>query len=251
MDTKPTREKEDERAAEHDAFAEPARAVARDCIVAVSGASFLADPTGVLVEPHERVMIVSDLHLEKGSSFAARGVLIPPYDTMATLARLAAAIARHTPRLVVALGDSFHDRDAHARLPQADRETLAAMQAGRDWIWIAGNHDPVPPESCGGEACREFKLGAIVLRHEPSDAAGEICGHLHPTARIATRAQTMTRRCFVSDGQRLVMPAFGAYTGGLNVRDGAFARLFFRSRATAFLLGEGRVHAIPLNRCSA
>ena len=111
---------------------------------------FLADLSGALFWEEQSLLVVSDLHLEKGSSFAARGVLLPPYDTVATLSRLAAVIARHDPRMVIALGDSFHDRDAHERLSAPDREALAAMQARRDWIWISGNHDPALPSDLGG-----------------------------------------------------------------------------------------------------
>src|SRR5204863_7276999 len=108
----------------------------------VAGVALVADLSGALYWEAQRLLVVSDLHLEKGSSFAARGVLLPPYDTAATLSRLAAVIARHDPRMVIALGDSFHDRDAHERLPRPDRDAISAMQPGRDWIWIAGNHDP-------------------------------------------------------------------------------------------------------------
>ena len=163
--------------------------------------------------------MVSDLHLEKGSSFAARGVLLPPYDTVATLGRLAAVIARHDPRMVIALGDSFHDRDAHDRLSATDRDAIAALQSRRDWIWISGNHDPALPPDLGGVVASEVAIGRIVFRHEPTGAAGEIAGHLHPKARVSTRGRSMERRCFACDGERAVMPAFGAYTGGLSIRD--------------------------------
>ena len=148
-----------------------------------------------------------------------RGVLLPPYDTVATLSRLAAVIARHDPRMVIALGDSFHDRRAHERLSDADRDALSAMQARRDWIWISGNHDPALPPDLGGVVASEVAIGPIAFRHEPTGAAGEIAGHLHPKARVATRGRSMERRCFACDGERAVMPAFGAYTGGLSIRD--------------------------------
>src|SRR5438128_12436748 len=110
--------------------------------VTVADVGFVADFSGALFWEERSLLVVSDLHLEKGSSFATRGVLLPPYDTVATLGRLAAAIARHDPRMVIALGDSFHDRDAYGRLSAPDRDTIAALQARRDWIWISGNHDP-------------------------------------------------------------------------------------------------------------
>jgi len=197
----------------------------------------------------QRLLVVSDLHLEKGSSFAARGVLLPPYDTAATLSRLAAAISRHDPRMVIALGDSFHDRNAHERLSAGDREAIAALQARRDWIWISGNHDPALPPDLGGIVATEVAIGPIVFRHEPTGAAGEIAGHLHPKARVATRARWMERRCFASDGERVVMPAFGAYTGGLSIRDEAFAKIFSAGAFMAHVLGDSRLHVIAASRC--
>ena len=165
--------------------------MARVSKVAIAGATFLADLSGALFWKEQSLLVVSDLHLEKGSSFAARGVLLPPYDTVATLSRLAAVIARHDPRMVIALGDSFHDRDAHERLSVPDRDALAALQARRDWIWISGNHDPALPSDLGGVVAREVAIGAIMFRHEPTGAAGEIAGHLHPKARVPTRGRTM------------------------------------------------------------
>src|SRR6188508_2816100 len=136
--------------------------------VAIADVTFLADLSGALFWKEQSLLVVSDLHLEKGSSFAARGVLLPPYDTVATLSRLAAVIARHDPRMVIALGDSFHDRDAHERLSTPDREALTAMQVRRDWIWISGNHDPALPSDLGGVVADEVAIGSIMFRHEPT-----------------------------------------------------------------------------------
>jgi DNA ligase-associated metallophosphoesterase len=215
----------------------------------IAGVQFTADASGVLFWDDERLLIVSDLHLEKGSSFATRGILLPPYDTAATLARLAAVIARYQPRRIVALGDSFHDAQAHARVAGSDRDTIGAMQAGRDWIWIAGNHDPLPPDSLNGSVAGELAIGPICFRHEPTGVAGEIAGHLHPKARVATRGRSIERRCIASDGARAVMPSFGAYTGGLSIRDRAFAKVFGTSPFTVHLLGDNRLHAMPAARC--
>ena len=187
----------------------------------VADVSLVADLSGALFWEEQRLLVVSDLHLEKGSSFAARGVLLPPYDTVATLGRLAAVIARHDPSMVIALGDSFHDRTAHERLSESDRDALSALQARRDWIWISGNHDPALPSDLGGVVATEVAIGPIAFRHEPTGASGEIAGHLHPKARVSTRGRSMERRCFACDGERAVMPAFGAYTGGLSIRDAA------------------------------
>jgi DNA ligase-associated metallophosphoesterase len=217
--------------------------------VSISDVTFVADLSGALVWEEQRLLVVSDLHLEKGSSFATRGVLLPPYDTVATLGRLAAVISRHNPRTVIALGDSFHDRAAHERLSADDRDVLAALQNGRDWIWISGNHDPALPRDLGGTVAGEVAIGPITFRHEPSGAHGEIAGHLHPKARVSARGRSMERRCFASDGLRAVMPAFGAYAGGLSIRDAAFARIFPKNGFVAHLLGDRRVHAIAAARC--
>lgn len=217
--------------------------------VAIADVVFLADLSGALFWQEQRLLVVSDLHLEKGSSFAARGVLLPPYDTVATLGRLAAVIARHDPRMVIALGDSFHDRSAHERLSDLDREALTAMQVRRDWIWISGNHDPALPADLGGAVASEVAIGPIVFRHKPTGASGEIAGHLHPKARVPTRGRSIERRCFACDGERAVMPAFGAYTGGLSIRDAAFAKIFRAPGLMAHVLGDNRLHAIAASRC--
>jgi uncharacterized protein len=215
----------------------------------IADVSFIADVSGALFWDAQHLLVVSDLHLEKGSSFAARGVLLPPYDTVATLGRLAAVVARYDPRMVIALGDSFHDRDAHQRLAAADRDAIFALQARRDWIWISGNHDPALPSDLGGMVASEVAIGSIAFRHEPTGAYGEIAGHLHPKARVATRGRAMERRCFASDGERAVMPAFGAYAGGLSIRDAAFAKIFPSLGFVAHVLGDNRLHSIAASRC--
>ena len=217
--------------------------------LALAGIALLADLSGALVWEEQKLLVVADLHLEKGSSFAARGVLLPPYDTVATLSRLAAVIARHDPRMVIALGDSFHDRQAHARLSEADRDALTALQAHRDWIWISGNHDPALPSDLGGLVASEVAIGEVTFRHEPTGACGEVAGHLHPKARVATRGGGLERRCFVCDGARAVMPAFGAYSGGLSIRDVAFARIFPSPDFAVHVLGDIRLHTIAASRC--
>src|ERR1700688_45987 len=215
----------------------------------VGSVSLVADQTGAIFWPEEGLLAVADLHLEKGSSFARRGVLLPPYDTVATLSRLAAVIARHDPRTVIALGDSFHDRDAHDRLSAPDRDAIAALQVRRDWIWISANHDPSLPPDLGGVVASEVAIGPIACRHEPTGASGEIAGHLHPKARVTTRGRSLERRCFACDGERAVMPAFGAYTGGLSIRDAAFAKIFQAPGLMAHVLGDVRLHTIAALRC--
>ncbi len=221
--------------------------------ISIAGITLVADCAGALYWPDEGLVVVADLHLEKGSSFAARGVLLPPYDTAATLARLERVLARCAPRAVVALGDSFHDGDGATRIAESDRATLRALQRGRDWIWIAGNHDPDPAIGVGGTSAATLAIGALVFRHQPEgDAAeGEVAGHLHPVARVGGRGRTVSRRCFATDARRLVMPAFGAYAGGLNIRARAFAELFGTLAFTAHMLGEERLYAVAARRCLA
>ena len=216
-----------------------ANAIAAAGLVGVAGECALCDPRGVLYFPDIGLLCVSDLHLEKGSSIARRGALIPPYDTAATLARLA--------DIVVSLGDSFHDGWGAERLPVPFRDTLEALMAGRDWFWVTGNHDPDAPADLPGETVGELAVGALRFRHEPSrdGAEGEVAGHLHPCARIVQRGRSVRRRCFAGDGARMIMPAFGAYTGSLNVLDRAYHGLFDRARLMAYMLGADRVFAMP------
>ncbi|WP_054312005.1 ligase-associated DNA damage response endonuclease PdeM [Mesorhizobium sp. 1M-11] len=214
--------------------------------VTVAGERALCDPRGTLFFPDLSLLAVSDLHLEKGSSFARRGALIPPYDTAATLARLETVIADYQPRIVVSLGDSFHDGKGAERLHPDFRLRLGELMTGRDWFWIAGNHDPEAPADLPGETVLELAVGAVLFRHEPSKlrVEGEIAGHLHPCARIVQRGRSVRRRCFAGDGTRLIMPAFGAYTGSLNVLDRAYQGLFRRETLMAYMLGAERVFAI-------
>src|SRR3954453_10326124 len=219
--------------------------------VTVRGVALHADCAGALYWPEQGLLVVSDMHFEKGSSFARRGQLLPPYDTTETLARLARMIAHYAPRLVIALGDSFHDRGGHARLSEQDRASLTALQRGRDWIWIAGNHDPDPADGIGGTVAAAISIGALTFPHLPSRDApdGEIAGPLHPVARVAQRGRAVSRRCFACDGKALVMPAFGAYTGGLNIRGRAFAAVFGARKFNAHMLGEDRLYAFAASRC--
>jgi len=219
----------------------------------LGGVVLQADCAGALYWADEGLLVVADLHLEKGSSFARRGMLLPPYDTAATLALLGRVVAHHAPRLVIALGDSFHDGGGPARVMPQDRATLAGLQRGRDWVWIAGNHDPDPARGVGGVSAQSLSLGPLTFRHEPTEgiADGEIAGHLHPSARVTQRGRAVTRKCFAADRRRAVMPAFGAYTGGLNIRDRAFAKVFGALAFTAHLLGERRLYAFAAARCLA
>jgi DNA ligase-associated metallophosphoesterase len=216
--------------------------------LALGGEHFLADCSGALYWPSERTLIVSDLHFEKASFFASRGVMLPPYDTAATLAELAKVIAVYCPARVIALGDSFHDSAGGARLNAEDRAFLLSLQQGRDWLWITGNHDPEYIEQIGGRFAQSFGDGALRFRHQPGGSEFEVVGHYHPVARVPVRGRTVRRRCFASSDQRLVMPAFGSLTGGFNIRDVTFAGLmggdFF-----AHMLGSGRLFSFAAAHC--
>jgi hypothetical protein len=220
--------------------------------ISVNGETLLLDKSGAAVWPAEKTLIFADLHFEKGSAYARRGQLLPPYDTRTTIKRMAEVIARHLPKRVIALGDSFHDGDAAARLDSEECELLAQLAAGAEWIWVEGNHDPKPPAWIGGRVAAEIALGGLVLRHVPGGGAqaGEVAGHLHPASRVRLNGMSVRRRCFVSDGARLLLPSFGAYTGGLDVRDAAIASLFADGFAV-YALGRDRVYAVQGTTSSA
>jgi len=221
--------------------------------VTVCGQQFLADASGALYWPAERTLLVADLHLEKGSAYAERGAMLPPYDTRETLGRLAAAIDRYAPARVVALGDSFHNNGGPSRIGVTDLEALDTLQAGREWIWIAGNHDPNIGRSVGGRVLPEVRLAGLTLRHEPTAGAAthEIAGHLHPAAKLTAHGTSIRRPCFVGNGRRLVMPAFGAFTGGLNVLDAAVLALFGTGGIAVWMLGRDGPYAVAPHLLSA
>ena len=225
--------------------------------VVIAGEPCVLRCSGALHVLAHDVLIAADLHFEKGSSFAARGQMLPPYDSAVTLERLEAEIAELDPRRVVLLGDSWHDGKAIARMAPADRLRLERLAFGRDWIWLEGNHDREALARSGGRSGNDaidglpgtvvetMTVGALRLVHEPQPGAqpGEVAGHLHPAAKVAAYQRSVRRPCFVTDGQRIVLPAFGAFTGGLNVRDVAIAGLF-ASPPIAAALGRERVHPL-------
>ena len=214
--------------------------------ITVCGAVFGADLSGALYWPEQETLIVSDLHLEQGAAFAARGSLLPPYDTGATLAELESVVACYEPRRVISLGDSFHTVDVATRLAPAFCDRINGLQTGREWYWVTGNHDPDLPASLGGRVTPSVSLGRLRFRHEPTlgAAAREIAGHLHPAARLARRGVSVRRKCFVTDGVRLVMPAFGAYTGGVSVMSPAFKPLFGSRDFFVWMLGRDAVYPV-------
>ena len=213
---------------------------------AVAGVEAVCDPFGALFLPDTRTLVVSDLHLEKGAAFARRGSLLPPYDTLSTLTILDAVIARYDPRVVVSLGDNFHDRVGAALLPDLFRERIVDMARGRDWIWINGNHDPDGAADLPGISADELHFAGLAFRHEPSAiaVAGEVAGHLHPAATVRRRDKSVRRACFATDGARMVMPAFGVMTGGLDLSHRALAALFDRDSLVAHMLGRDRIYAV-------
>jgi hypothetical protein len=213
--------------------------------LALGGAAATLRMSGALWLAAERTLICADLHLEKGSSYAARGQMLPPYDTRETLKRLAAEVEALSPATVVLLGDTFHDRASEDRLAPDDAERLRALARGRALVWVVGNHDADGPRALPGDTADEIALAGLAFRHEPTAglAPGEVAGHLHPAARVRATRGSVRRRCFVTDGERMILPAFGAYAGGLNVRDEAFAGLFARPPIAA-ALGTTKVHAV-------
>lgn len=216
------------------AFAPPAEEIS------FCGHQFLALGSGALFWSAEDLLIVADLHLEKMASFASSRQFLPPYDTGATLRRLADDIEATVPAAVVCLGDSFHRDGAAGELVEADRRALEALMAGRDWIWIAGNHDPAP-HGLGGEFVPELAVAGLSLSHHPDPSvAGQIAGHLHPAARVRINGRSTRRPCFVWDDDRMVLPAYGVSTGSLDILGPAFAGLLVPHRLNLVMLGRDR-----------
>ncbi len=214
--------------------------------IVLGGAELSADVSGALYWAAERTLIVADLHLEKGSWLAERGQMLPPFDTRETLLRLAGGLERTEASAVIALGDSFHDRNAADRLGADDARLLRRLQSGRRWTWVTGNHDATIPAAVGGTVVDAVTIGDVTLRHEPAVAFQglEIAGHLHPAARLTRRGQSVRQRCFVGTARRMILPAFGAFTGGLNVLDAAFAPLVGAAEMRVWMLGQTGVYPV-------
>jgi uncharacterized protein len=218
--------------------------------VELAGLAMVLDAAGIAYAPDEAVLLVADLHFEKASSLARRGVYLPPYDTADTLRVLGTLVSHYQPKRVICLGDSFHDASGHERLNASTVEALTQLAAGRDWIWILGNHDPEIKHTLPGTNCAELNMRGVTLRHEPQFQAGtfEIAGHLHPCARIEQRGRSLRRRCFAVNENHMVLPAFGALTGSLNVLDKAYQNMMRGDRANAVMLGQTGAYAIKANR---
>jgi hypothetical protein len=185
-----------------------------------AGETFEATAGGALYWPAQQALLVADLHLEKASWFARLGQFLPPYDSHATLTALAAEVERTGATRLYCLGDSFHDRFGCDRLPDSARELLISLTSRLDWVWIVGNHDPGFADHCGGRIEEEVELAGIILRHEArrEEPRPEISGHFHPKLRVHLRGRQVSRRCFVTSATKIIMPAFGSLTGGLDAR---------------------------------
>ena len=223
--------------------------IASDPLITLAGARMVPLTSGALWWPERRVLTVADLHFGRAERMAREGGgLLPPYETEDTLARLEEAVQRLNPRIVISLGDSFDDLTAAARLQDSVIDRLARLAAGRRLIWIAGNHDPGPVE-LPGTHLEEAEIGGVAFRHITATAqVPEISAHFHPKVRITRRGRRLTRRCFLASGQRLILPAFGTYTGGLDVRDPAFADLI--APGAQLYLMDRRIVALPFDRLS-
>lgn len=214
--------------------------------LSICGKSFVAHKSGALYWPAEKALLVADLHLEKASHYAARGQMLPPYDTRETLTKLADAIDVFSAETVICLGDSLHDNGGATRMDDRDLEILKLMQDDREWIWLTGNHDGKMRGAPGGHVRNEISVEGLVLRHEPrlGPVSHEIAGHLHPAARIVMHGTSLRRPCFISNGLRVVLPAFGAFAGGLNVLDPAFDTLFSNDGFAIWMMGQDGLYPV-------
>ncbi len=214
-----------------------------DVRIRLAGLELVPNLTGALYVPDYAAVLVADLHFEKGSSRASRGVHLPPYDTRSSLALLKSVVGHYRPQRVICLGDSFHDAEGPMRLAPDDFANIRALADSTEVTWITGNHDPVLPRELGGRVMEEVALGAVTLRHIPEAAThSEIAGHLHPTGIVVRRGRRLRRKCFAADDKRLILPAFGAYTGGLNVCSPAFDGLFDKPKLNVWMLGRRTIH---------
>ena len=213
-----------------------------------AGQGFEPLPSGALYWRAEETLLVADLHFEKLASFARRGQLLPPYDTGLTLVQLEADIGRTRASKVIALGDSFHRADGAAGLQQRDRDQIERLTAMADWLWLCGNHDPLP-HGLGGASAEEAALAGIGLAHHPdAKRTPSIAGHLHPAARIAINGRSVRASCFVCDDNLMILPAYGSATGSLNVLDPAFQGLIRRDRMQVVMTGRDRVYPVSPRR---
>ncbi|MEO5973453.1 MAG: ligase-associated DNA damage response endonuclease PdeM [Sphingomicrobium sp.] len=212
-----------------------------------AGEQFIVFADGALLWPAREALLLADLHLEKASWFARGGQFLPPYDSAATLAAVAAMVERTGARRLYCLGDSFHDPDGCDRLPAAPRAVLLSLTGALEWTWIVGNHDPGFTDLCGGSIVDEVEVGGIVLRHEAvvGDLRAEISGHFHPKLRLHLHGRQVSRRCFVASASKLILPAFGSLTGGLDAAHPEILR-HIGGPATALVPVADRMLRFPL-----
>lgn len=207
--------------------------------------------SGALFWRAENMLLVADLHFEKMASFARRGQLLPPYDTGLTLARLEADLRLTGAKKLVALGDSFHRDDSANRMLSVDRQRLEGLMDGIEWTWIAGNHDP-SSNDLGGECCATLEHLGVAMTHEPQKSGpAHIAGHLHPAARVRLNGRSVRRPCFVTDGRLMIMPAYGASTGHLNILSPAFSGFLDASKLQVTMSGAEQVFAVNPKRLCA
>lgn len=227
--------------------------LSREHRIRLGGLELVPDISGALFAPELKTLLLADLHMEKASNMARRGVHLPPYDTRATLTLLETVVAHALPETLIFLGDSFHDDDARERIDAADLARLQAIAERFDTLWITGNHDPNPPSDIGGRIVTELALGNVTLRHEPSqlgEGEFEIAGHLHPGATVSQRGKRIRCKSFIGNGQRLVMPAFGSFTGALSISAAPFRKIFATDDFHVWMLGDRAIYKFPAKRVS-
>ena len=219
--------------------------------ISLNGLDLIPDLSGALFVPGFKTLLIADLHLEKASNMAKRGVHLPPYDTRASLAQLQAVIAQAQPEQLIFLGDSFHDDEARDRIAETNLASLRAISECAATVWITGNHDPHPPTDIGGRIAAEVVLGGVTLRHEPKQLGPEefeIAGHLHPGSAVSQRGRSIHCKCFIADDRRLVMPAFGSFTGGLSISSSPFKNLFLEKNFHVWMLSQRAIYKFPAKR---
>lgn len=215
----------------------------------IAGIEAVLDVSGAVYFPADELLIVADMHLEKGTAWAKRGFFLPPYDSKRTIMALQKVVAKFIPKRILFLGDSFHDKTAPFRLQERELDALNQIAAGQELIWVTGNHDPQIPDMITGTCCDEIHVGGLHFTHIPTknyQSDGQVSGHLHPAAHVTGRGRGIRRRCFIADSNRMIVPAFGAYTGGLSVKDKAFDGLFDKTSTRIFVLGDDEVFPMTL-----
>ena len=217
--------------------------------IQLSGLDLIPHQSGALYIPEYQTLIISDLHLEQGTSLARRGIHVPPFDTASTLAIVDETVSTINPKRLIFLGDSFHDDEGETRLDDAHLQILRKLCHAYETLWIIGNHDRHPPQSLGGYGAESIMLGSLTLRHEPTKRLAneiEIAGHLHPGCGLSLRGRHVRGKCFIADQNRLIMPAFGAYTGALSINSPAFHGLFDKAQTKIWMIGKSGLHRFSL-----